>query len=201
VYCIMPVNKPYCGLGKTPKGKKSGTMRECLEMKQVRKYGELKIDSRTIAGSKKVGNIKETRDELIKQRAAALGGVNRFKGRMKTLEEKKSRKKLTEDETAKLKEYKSELKKAEDILEKSTAKLRKVLAKIDAEKKKAAKPKEVKPKAVKPKAVKPKAVKPKAVKSKVVPKRPGTKKKIAKPFNVVKILDKERSMNSVLRRK
>ena len=191
VYCIMPVNKPYCGLGKTPKGKKSGTMRECLEMKQVRKYGELKIDSRTIAGSKKVGNIKETRDELIKQRAAALGGVNRFKGRMKTLEEKKSRKKLTEDETAKLKEYKSELKKAEDILEKSTAKLRKVLAKIDAEKKKAAKPKEVKPKAVKPKAVK----------SKVVPKRPGTKKKIAKPFNVVKILDKERSMNSVLRRK
>ena len=38
----------YCGIGKPPKGKKIGSMKECAEMGQVRYYGIKKVDKKLI---------------------------------------------------------------------------------------------------------------------------------------------------------
>ena len=38
------MSKIYCGIGKVPKNYKKGTMKECVEQKQVRLYGLYKID-------------------------------------------------------------------------------------------------------------------------------------------------------------
>jgi hypothetical protein len=149
----MSTNKPFCGVGKAPKGRKPGNMKECAELKQVRKF----------EATRKKGNIKETRDQLIIQIAGAKGSINRFKGRKETLEKKQARKDLTADEKKSLKEYTSELKKAENVLEKASAKLKKVLQANQA-----AKVKEAKKSVVKKKPVKKMAG------------RPGTKRKVKK---------------------
>ena len=38
------MTEPYCGVGKMPKGYRRGTMRECVDMKQIRYYGLKKVD-------------------------------------------------------------------------------------------------------------------------------------------------------------
>ena len=177
----MSTNKPFCGVGKTPKGRKSGTMAECAELKQVRKFGEKKIDPRTLEAAQKKGKIKETREQLIIQIAGAKGAINRFKGRKEELEKKMARKELTADEKKSLKEYASELKKNESLLERATNKLKKVLRANEAAKAKemkAKKPAAKKPVAKKPAVKKVPAKKP-AVK-KPMAKKPGTKRKVKK---------------------
>lgn len=152
-------NKPFCGVGKAPKGRKMGNMKECAELKQIRKYGEKKIDPRTLEGVKKKGAIKETRDELIKQVSGARGAINRFKGRVDELKKKQARKALTDEDMKKLKMNERELKKAQNILDKASAKLKNVLTpgKSKGNVKTVPKPK-----------------------PKVVPKRTGAKRKAAK---------------------
>lgn len=132
----MPAKAPFCGVGKAPKGRRIGNMAECAELKQIRKYGEKKIDPRTLKANQNKGKIKETREQIIIQLTGAKGSVNRFKGRVEELEKKQARKELTEDEIKKLSEYRVELKKAETIVEKAVAKLKKVLerTRIEAEK-------------------------------------------------------------------
>ena len=38
----------YCGIGKVPKGKRLGTMKECVEANQVRLYGIYKVDKKLL---------------------------------------------------------------------------------------------------------------------------------------------------------
>lgn len=57
------MSKPYCGVGKPPKGFKRATMKECLERGQVRYWGVKKIDSRLIEASKRPKKDK-TYDEM-----------------------------------------------------------------------------------------------------------------------------------------
>lgn len=181
----MSTKKPFCGVGKAPKGRRIGNMAECAELKQIRKYGETKIDPRTLSAAQNKGKIKETREQLIIQITGAKGAINRFKGRVDELEKKQARKELTDEENKKLKEYKSDLKKAETTAEKATSKLKKVLEKNrmeSAKKTEKAKPEVKKPEmkkklikkvtgtktktAVKPKS-KPKAKLPVATKTKI----------------------------------
>ena len=48
--------KPYCGIGKVPKGKHLGTMAECFDSGQIRHYGKKKVNKNilnTLTESKK----------------------------------------------------------------------------------------------------------------------------------------------------
>lgn len=51
-------DKPYCGAKKTPKNRKSGSMKECVEAKQIRKFGLKKVDPKILASKAKAGPSK-----------------------------------------------------------------------------------------------------------------------------------------------
>jgi len=76
--------KIYNGIGDLPKGKRYGTPQEALEMKQVRRYGKLKIDPRIVAKIEKKEVVPETREKLLLRLAALKGLIRRNKGRYET---------------------------------------------------------------------------------------------------------------------
>ena len=78
----MSKSKIYCGIGDVPKGMKKGTMKECMEMGQVRLYGLYKIDSKMISKKSKV-SAKEKK--MTKNEVKAI--VFKFKGRITRIEE------------------------------------------------------------------------------------------------------------------
>ena len=119
---------PFCGTGKTPKGKTVGTMKGCAEIGQVRRYGVVKIDKRTLESAKKKETIKEGRDELIKQVSAAKGSQKRLARFIDGFENKLKRKPLTDIDKLKLKESKDELVKVNKVFNSAAAKLRVILA-------------------------------------------------------------------------
>ncbi len=78
----MSKSKIYCGIGEVPKGMKKGTMKECMELGQVRLYGLYKIDSK-IVSKKSKPSAKEKK--MTKNEVKAL--VFKFKGRITRIEE------------------------------------------------------------------------------------------------------------------
>jgi hypothetical protein len=78
----MSKSKIYCGIGEVPKGMKKGTMKECMEMGQVRLYGLYKIDSKLVSKKSKP-SAKEKK--MTKNEVKAL--VFKFKGRITRIEE------------------------------------------------------------------------------------------------------------------
>jgi DNA repair exonuclease SbcCD ATPase subunit len=138
-------NKPFCGLGKPPKGRKRGNMLECLERKQVKFYGRNKIDPKLIEHSLRLQKtLKEKNDVIIV--------VSKLRGKLKNIirkiqgekdEEKKNKLKVMGREVRdqlleqeKLfdsilkKEKKAEKrKKKEDVIEKSSKEKAKKLEK------------------------------------------------------------------------
>jgi hypothetical protein len=101
----------YCGIGKPPKGKQLGTMRQCAEHGQVRLYGIKKIDPKTLDLVKQKGIMPESQDKLRLLVAELRGTIRRNKGRYET----------TKDTAAK-NEYYKVWQKAEKELEKAIAK-------------------------------------------------------------------------------
>ena len=131
------MSKIYNGIGDLPKGKRYGTPQEALEMKQVRRYGKLKIDPRIVEKIEKKELIPETREKLLLKLAGLRGSINRNKGRYET----------TKDESAKAKYYEvwqESIKEAEKVIKK----LKKIEQERDKDKvtKKAKKEKVVKQK-------------------------------------------------------
>jgi len=68
------MSKIFCGIGEIPKGKRRGTMQECVDAKQIRYYGEKKItsqllkkavDSKTKTVLKKSDIKKEQKNEQL----------------------------------------------------------------------------------------------------------------------------------------
>lgn len=59
----------YCGVGKVPKGKRRGSMKQCAEAGQIRYYGIKKVDKRTLAGAKsgrkKKGSKEKVRGQFV----------------------------------------------------------------------------------------------------------------------------------------
>jgi len=84
--------KIYCGIGKTPKGYRLGSMVECLENRKVNLYGLYKIDSKLI--KQKLSSKKKTskKDKTIKEmdirltQASLKGKIIAFNREITTLE-------------------------------------------------------------------------------------------------------------------
>lgn len=63
---------PYCGIGPLRSGYRLGTMSECAELKQVRRFGQYKADSRIISEKKTKKNNRQSKlIELAKLRGRA----------------------------------------------------------------------------------------------------------------------------------
>nr|XP_047140292.1 protein TonB-like [Hydra vulgaris] len=115
----------YCGIGKTPKSHRVGTMRECAEKGQVRLYGINKIDPKTLKLAKQKNVLPETREKLILMMSSLRGAVRRNKGRYETTKDKELKP-----------EYYKNWQKAQKDLETVVAKLKKIEEKRDIEKSK-----------------------------------------------------------------
>lgn len=105
------MSKIYNGIDKLPKGKRYATPKEALEMKQVRRYGKLKIDPKIVEKHEKKEVLPETREKLLLKLAGLRGAINRNKGRYET----------TKDEGAKAKYYEvwqESIKEAEKVIKK-----------------------------------------------------------------------------------
>jgi len=120
------MGKVYCGVNKLKKGQRLGTSKECVEQKQIRLYGLNKIDLKTL-GDVKDRDYKQSKETLFKLLMKAKGNRNRFKGRFDALVKKEKRKKLTDEEMDKKKEYKKLLNVAEKSIDVLTPKIRKLL--------------------------------------------------------------------------
>lgn len=55
----------YCGVGKIPKGKRLGSMKECVEKGEIRFYGLKKIDERLIEAMKEKKYSGDNSDDLF----------------------------------------------------------------------------------------------------------------------------------------
>src|SRR5690606_13795779 len=78
------MTKIYCGIGKVPKNKKLGTMKQCAEANQIRYYGIKKIDRITLENLMKSAEMstKKLEKEILKIQVK-IGGI---KGAMKRLD-------------------------------------------------------------------------------------------------------------------
>lgn len=105
----------YCGINKLPKGKRYGSMIECAEQGQVRRYGTNKMDPKTLEKARDKDVLPETREKLIPMMMSLRGLVKRHKGKYET----------TKDSNAKMESMKI-WKKAEADLKKVEAKVRRI---------------------------------------------------------------------------
>lgn len=79
------MSKIYCSIGKVPKGKRLGSMKECIQANQIRYYGVKKIDPKLLkssmgstgsTGSKKKGD----------RRTQVILEISKLKGKMKKIQ-------------------------------------------------------------------------------------------------------------------
>ena len=90
-----PKLKVFCGISQPiPKGHKLGSMKECLELKQVRYYGLKKIDSK-LADS--INVKKESKSELMIKIAGLRGKLSKVKRDIDNSKNFEEKKKLTEE--------------------------------------------------------------------------------------------------------
>lgn len=101
----------YCGAKKVPKGKKQGTMRECVEAGKIMYWGVKKIDSKTLSI---LGTTKQrmTSGKLSVKIAAVRGKKRKIRGELDyekdATKKKELQKKLDElqkEDAALFKEY------------------------------------------------------------------------------------------------
>ena len=78
------MSEPYCGIGDVPKGSKRGSMKECVEMGQVRYYGIKMIDSKLIDASKKSKNIMQDRKVLINRKIKLTAQIKKLLDKVKS---------------------------------------------------------------------------------------------------------------------
>jgi hypothetical protein len=109
------MSKIYCGINKTPKGHKLGSMKECAEKGQIRYYGLKKVDPKLLALSKETKKKKESREAVILKMVTLRG---RIKGINKKLE--------TEKNAKVIKKLKDDIEKAKEELSNLGAKLKKI---------------------------------------------------------------------------
>lgn len=121
----------YCGVGKVPKGSKLGSMKECAEAKQIRRYGVEKIDDRIL---KIALNPKKRKLSASAQYNNVVLEVSKYKGRRSKLENLIKSHKMSKDPEGKKKAQK-ELAEVEAKLKPLFASMIDLKAKIKAEKK------------------------------------------------------------------
>lgn len=105
------MSSSYCGIKSPPKGKEPGTMKECAESNQVRKYGLYKVDKLLVSEAPKSKLTRKDRDEQVHK-------VNRIRYKYQRI--KKEYQKKKDDKKAKefkklVLEYKKELETLKDM--------------------------------------------------------------------------------------
>ena len=108
----------YCGVGKIPKGKKRGTMKECAELGQIRYYGIKKIDQKLIDNAKSSGK-KTSRTNLIAKRGSIKGKLYKLR-KEAPYEKDEKKKKQMKKEYEKLSKELKQVKKQINSLSRST---------------------------------------------------------------------------------
>lgn len=87
--------KVFCGATQpVPKGHRIGSMKECLENKQVRYYGLKKIDSKLVES---LNNKKTKKDELLSEILTMKGKLERIKKNIEISKTASEKKKLIDD--------------------------------------------------------------------------------------------------------
>jgi hypothetical protein len=90
-----PKLKVFCGITQPiPKGYKLGSMKECLEHKQVRYYGLKKIDSKLVES---MNDNKATKLEIISKMASLRGKIDRLKKEIDASKNANEKKKMIDD--------------------------------------------------------------------------------------------------------
>lgn len=95
----------YCGIKEPPKGKTSGSMKECAESKQIRKFGLFKVDKKLVSEAPKGKITRKIRDEQVLKTNRLRYKYQRIK---RELEKKKDKKKTLEFKKL-VTQYKKEL--------------------------------------------------------------------------------------------
>jgi hypothetical protein len=72
------VQKKYCGIKKTPKGKTRGNMKDCAENKQIRYFGYRKVDP-------KIMDIAKGKKEKVKDKNYYLREIAKRRGKLRNL--------------------------------------------------------------------------------------------------------------------
>lgn len=128
----MPRKGIYCGIGNVPTNYKIGTMQECADKKQIRRYGVYKLDPKILLGALGVKNQKDLEKEKNKLEvslAGARGKISRFTKFLKA---------ESESDNANAKKIKELQKKLDDAKEEKNIildKLKEVKKKIEKTKK------------------------------------------------------------------
>ena len=85
----------FCGITQpVPKGHRLGSMKECLDLKQVRYYGLKKIDSK-LADS--INVKKESKSDLMIKIAGLRGKLSKLKRDIESSKNFEEKKKITEE--------------------------------------------------------------------------------------------------------
>lgn len=91
----------YCGIGKLPKNKKYGTMKQCVKSNQIRRFGLMTLDSRTKKDLKKIKDapyVESGRMKIADKIAVLSGKIKRLRReRDKPGIRKKTKDKLKKD--------------------------------------------------------------------------------------------------------
>jgi len=109
----MSKNKTYCGVGPVPKGKSRGSMKECVELGQVRYFGVKKVDPKLLETLENKGN-KTSRGILFSKITKIKGQIKKLKSKIETTKDKNEKaelesklKKLADEGNQMVKEFNS----------------------------------------------------------------------------------------------
>lgn len=90
-----PKLKVFCGISQPiPKGHKLGSMKECLELKQIRYYGLKKIDNKL---AESINIKKESKKDIMIKLAGLRGKLSKLKRDIDNSTNFEEKKKITEE--------------------------------------------------------------------------------------------------------
>lgn len=129
------MSEKFCGIGKIPKGYKRGTMKDCLEKKQVRYYGLKKVDPKLVEHILTTkGGKPKNRDKLVIELVGKRGTLVRL-NRQLADEKDPDVKKVIREQINKVKDEISimanSVKQIDNIKEAAPAKVKKAKKLID----------------------------------------------------------------------
>ncbi len=103
-------SKVYCSIGNVPKNKKRGSMKECIEKKQIRYYGIKKVDSKLVAS---VLKSKKNQNNIEKIKLKEITLSARLK-KIKTEYDKENKRSKSQKNEKKINELKGKYNKLAD---------------------------------------------------------------------------------------
>ena len=99
------MTKAFCGVGKVPKGKKLGSMKECADAGQVRYYGLKKIDKKLVESaaankqakkSSKISGLTRG-EEIMIEISGVKGKIRNLMGKLQAEKKESAKKKITKE--------------------------------------------------------------------------------------------------------